>query len=423
MNILLTGATGLIGSALLNHLLALGHQVTALGRRVPADSRPGVRWVAIDMVAMQQAADWRPLLAGQSVVINTVGVLREAGAQTFAALHERAPVALFQACPEAGVTRVIQLSALGAAEDAATGYWRSKARADAVLMTLPLDWTVVRPSLVYADAGASSQLFLKLAALPVLAVPADAGCVQPLHLDDLTALLAQLVSEGSGGRVIDAVGPQALPWGQYLQALRQGLGMAPAFTLTIPAPLTTIGVRLAGALPGSLVQSDSLTMLRRGNQADAAPLRARLGRPLRQPATFALPSSRAATVLAAWSPLLRLALAFVWLFTAWVSVVNQAEGIRLLASAGLPAALHPAALWSGALLDALLGLLTLFRPSRRLWQGQLLLVLAYTLFITLQLGDWWWHPFGPISKNLPILALLGLLAALAPASPQRTRVQ
>jgi len=415
MKILLLGATGLVGEALLQALLAQGHEVDALCRTPRGDTTAGLRWREADMAAMQTEADWLPLLVGADAVVNCVGLFHEVGRQTFATLHTAAPAALFRACTRAGVQRVVQLSALGAAEDASTEYWRSKARADAVLMAQPLDWAVVRPSLVYSDAGTSSRAFLRMAAGPFLPVPSDAGRVQPVHLDDLINLLLVLIERGCGGQVIAAVGPEPLAWADYLQCLRRGLGMAPAAVLPVPCWLMGGVARLAGLLPGSLLGTDSLAMLRQGNTADPVPFATLLARPLRRPAHFARPALKPAAVLAAWSPLLRLTLAFVWLFTALISACNQAESLRLLADAGLPLAWHTAALWAGVGLDTLFGVLTLCWPSRRLWQAQITLILAYSIFISLQIPVWWWHPFGPVSKNLPILAILGLLAALTPA--------
>ncbi|QNM96439.1 SDR family oxidoreductase [Chitinimonas koreensis] len=415
MHILLTGASGLIGRALLERLLADGHAVTALCRRPPAEAHPRLRWQAADLATLTTPADWLPLLAGVEAVVNCVGILREQDGQTFEALHERAPAALFAACTEAGVGRAIQLSALGAAPAAATAYWRSKAAGDAALMAQPLDWAVVQPSLVYADAGPSSTLFRRLAAMPVLAVPADAGAVQPIHLDDLVELLLRLLTATAAGRrVIEAVGPRALAWADYLQALRRGMGLAQAPVLRLPAGTVALAGRVLAHWPASLVGPDSLAMLRAGSRADPAVARERVGRPLRDPADFTRPALRGEALLALWLPLARLALAFVWLFTAWVSWAQRDEGLRLLAAAGLPEAWRMPALLAGIALDTLLGALTLLRPTRRLWQVQIALVLAYSIFIALRLPQWWLHPFGPLSKNLPILAWLGLLAAATP---------
>jgi hypothetical protein len=72
----------------------------------------------------------------------------------------------------------------------------------------------------------------------------------------------------------------------------------------------------------------------------------------------------------------------------------------------------PLALYGAALLDLALGLGILLLQRRRwLWIAQIVLMLGYTAIITWRLPEYWLHPFGPILKNLPLLAALGLLLA------------
>jgi hypothetical protein len=114
------------------------------------------------------------------------------------------------------------------------------------------------------------------------------------------------------------------------------------------------------------------------------------------------------------------ALALLWIWTAVVSVglYPVQDSYALLAEVGLTGGLATLALYGAAGLDLLLGLLTLACPARArraLWMTQLLLIAGYTVLISLFLPAYWLHPYGPISKNLPILAAIGLLWALEPA--------
>lgn len=108
----------------------------------------------------------------------------------------------------------------------------------------------------------------------------------------------------------------------------------------------------------------------------------------------------------------RLSLAAVWLWTAFVSV-QQLHGFSadlLRANAHIPPQAHAPIIWSGAAVDALLGLLMLARPSTWVYRCALLLTLAMTLIGTAVDPSLWLQPLGPLSKNLPILALLWMLA-------------
>ena len=89
------------------------------------------------------------------------------------------------------------------------------------------------------------------------------------------------------------------------------------------------------------------------------------------------------------------------------------DSLELLRGIGAPPALAPVLLSGAAMLDLLLGTLTLLpRRPRHLWSAQIWLVITYTLIITLLLPRLWLEPFGPVAKNLPILALLLLLRRL-----------
>jgi hypothetical protein len=78
-------------------------------------------------------------------------------------------------------------------------------------------------------------------------------------------------------------------------------------------------------------------------------------------------------------------------------------------------------LCGAAVFDVTLGLLTLWSPGRTLWRAQVALMLFYTAVLTLKLPAFWLHPFGPLLKNLPILALLVVLDAFEPRRPADAR--
>lgn len=117
--------------------------------------------------------------------------------------------------------------------------------------------------------------------------------------------------------------------------------------------------------------------------------------------------------------ILRLCLASVWLLTAIVSqfFYPEQESLAMLASVGLHGNFAIFALYGAVLLDACLGIATWYWPSLLLWRLQALLILGYSLLIGIFLPQFLVHPFGPILKNLPILALLWLLARY-PAPPK-----
>lgn len=121
------------------------------------------------------------------------------------------------------------------------------------------------------------------------------------------------------------------------------------------------------------------------------------------------------------TPLLRASLIAVWLGTAAVSLLElNGQSAQLLQAAGLS---EPRLLWAlivgGALADLALGLALWLRPGRITYLAALALMLLMTLTATALLPALWLHPLGPLLKNLPIAALLWVLAqGAATAQPQ-----
>jgi len=180
---------------------------------------------------------------------------------------------------------VIQVSALGADDAAASEFLCSKKAADDCLRELDLDWLVLRPSLVFGRGGGSAAMFAALSALPVTAMPADGGqWVQPLSIDDLTGAVVALLADHAPSRmVIDLVGPRPISFATMLSAYRNWLSLGPARPLHIPLGLMRVGAgingRLGGLLAGPALNCGTLQMLERGNCGDAAALSRLLGRP------------------------------------------------------------------------------------------------------------------------------------------------
>lgn len=426
MKVLLTGASGFIGRRLRRRLLERGHTVVGTSRHPPPQPDDATRWHAIDITRALRPQDWLAALDGVEVVVNAAGSF-DASADGFAAIHRDAPRALFEACVQSGVGRVVQLSALAGDTARDVPFIATKHAADAALLALPLDAVVVRPSLVYGPDGASSRMLLGLASAPLVVLPRlDGGVVQPVHVDDLVAALLALV-EGAAApaRCVALVGAQALPLADYLRALRTGLGLPRTPVLTLPRPLVRIAARIGDLLPGAWLRSDSLRLLEAGSQADASATTALIGRAPRAPPAFIATGQesalRAEAALAWGRPLLRGAIALVWLATAAVSFgLYPADDSRaLLAAVGVPAGLRSLLLYGAAGFDLVLGMLTLVAPGRALWRAQIVLMLFYMAVIAWRLPGFWLHPFGPLTKNLPMLAALLLLDALEPRKARR----
>jgi len=161
-----------------------------------------------------------------------------------------------------------------------------------------------------------------------------------------------------------------------------------------------------------------LAMLERGSCGDPTPMAALTGRSPRPVEAFGAEGMEALGLRSRlrWlEPLMRFSLAVMWIATGIVSLgaYPVADSLAMLARTGLHGPLALAALYGAAALDLAFGVATL-AMRRRLWlyRAQLALILGYTLVITLRLPEYWLHPFGPILKNIPVMALIIVLHEL-----------
>jgi uncharacterized protein YbjT (DUF2867 family) len=273
MHVLLCGADGFIGRHLEKALRREGHQVTAA---VSARSRRAAHAgtdpvMVVDFSNDTQAAAWLPRLHGIDAVVNAVGVLRDAPARPIEAVHTRTPIALFDACADAGVRRVVHIAALGI-DDSPSRYAETKRAAEAHLLALDrdndLDAVSLRPSIVFGRGGASSALFVALARLPILPLPAtllDAR-VQPVSVHDVADAVAALLDRADEVRgVVECGGPVPLTMAEFIASLRWQLGLAPARVVRLSDGVAAATARVGDRLPGVPWCSDTLAMLATDN--------------------------------------------------------------------------------------------------------------------------------------------------------------
>ena len=424
MNILVTGATGFIGRHIVDTLLQAGHTVTAAVRHpsIVQQRWPAVKVIAADFIRDHAVSDWTPRLAGIDVVINAVGIIRETGQQTFEALHTQAPIALFRACEQSGVKRIIQISALGTDETAFSQYHLSKRSADEVLMSSNLDWAIVMPSIVYGSGAKSMAFFKAMAALPLIPIIDDGEQpVQPIHINDLCQAIVQLVLPTAPKALrIEMVGPQAVTIKSLYTQLRQWLGLGKPHFLSLPYRVALIGARLGGFLGNTPMTPEAVDMLRHGNTGDVTPFMNQFGF---TPIAFKeslkqFPAQQADTWHAGLyflKPLLLWGIAFLWIFTGLVSALlfPVEQSYAMLAKAGITGIWAPIMLYGAAATDVLLGIATLL--AYRIHQVgliQIAIIVLYTVIISFSQFEQWLHPFGPVSKNIPLLVATLMMIVL-----------
>jgi uncharacterized protein YbjT (DUF2867 family) len=439
MRVVIVGASGFLGNALAEAFARQGARLLCTARD-PSAARaraawpqPRTRWLRADLAQVPPVSFWMPHLLPGDVVVNAAGVLREHHAGEFDAVHHRAPAMLFEACDGAGVALVIQVSALGATREATSAYHRTKALADARLRRCRVASAIVQPSLVWDEEGASARFFAALAVMPLLALPGGGNQqLQPVHLHDVVAgVLALAQARPAGSRTIAFVGPRPVTLRAYLADLRRQLGCrGRPLLLPMPERLFRFAAGVAGRWRGSFLDKDTAAMLLQGNAAPADDFAGWLARPPLSHERF-VPGRRAGAMRrAAWLvsllPLLRVSVALVWIWTFVVSIglYPRDQSLALLARVGAGGAWAEVLLDGAAVFDLALGIGTLTLSARwrarLLWPLQLALIAFYTFAISWAMPEFWLHPFGPLSKNLPMCAAIALLWAMdAPAAAPR----
>ena len=185
--IAITGATGFVGSAVLDEALAQGHQVRALARR-DQPARRGVVWVRGDL---GDAAALAALVKGADAVIHVAGLTNTPDPAAFDTANVTGTANVIAAMRGAGTGRLVFVSSLSARKPELSAYGASKAQAEALVEASGLDWTTVRPPGVYGPRDVDYLEMFRTAKWGFVPLP-PGGASSIIHAADLAALLVAL---------------------------------------------------------------------------------------------------------------------------------------------------------------------------------------------------------------------------------------
>lgn len=380
--------------------------------------------IVLDLANATSAADWLPHLRGVDAVINCAGVLQSSARDQVHPVHVEGPAALFLACEQAGVRRVIHFSALGVDRERPSEFSQSKAIGDELLMIRDLDWVILRPSVVLGHAAyGASALFRGLAALPILPLMPTTGELQVVQLEDVVETVARLLRPAAPSRLaLELVDPERLSFGDVIDTYRLWLGWRTAPRINLPPQIASL-MYMLGDLAGHMgwrppMRTTAKKEIARGAVGDAGAWR--MATEIRPASLKATLAARPASVQERWfarlyflKPMIFAVLPAFWIGTGIISLtIGFTEGLELMRRT--PAAeLAVSTVIVGALGDIAIGAATALRRTARLGlYAGIGLSLFYFIAGSLLLPALWNDPLGPLLKIWPILVLHLLALAI-----------
>lgn len=279
--VLVTGANGSLGVALVAHLAAIGATARALVRteRAAATLRALPAPPELAIVDWADAEGLARAVADCNSAVHLIGVLKETPTQRYPEAHEGTCRALAQAAKRSGLRRVVYLSIIGAGGTPANTCLASKSRAEAILLEPPLATTVLRlPMVLGTDDPASHALRAQARDGFVPLVRGGASLEQPIDARDVVlAIAAALGRPELAGRVLELAGPESMPRRDLVRRAAVLRGVAPRI-VAIPHALVRAFAALAERLSASPpLTTPMLGVLEHDDQVDPRPACVALG--------------------------------------------------------------------------------------------------------------------------------------------------
>lgn len=268
MKILVTGGTGLVGTSLVNELLAAGHSVRLFSRNARQDSKAFRGDVDAVDGSIASWEDVGHIAEACEAVFHNAGIVGEKGEDaTFEKVNVGGTQNMLAEAERAGVRRFIYISSLGA-DRGASAYHESKRRAEQLVRGFSREWVITRPSVVYGPGDEVVSLLLKMVrTLPVVPVIAGGDQLsQPIWSTDLAQALADcLEREDIVHQTLLLAGTEAVSMNQMLDKLSNLTGRTPA-KIKLPGWLAQQGASVLSAVGVDTPFSpDQVIMLQEGN--------------------------------------------------------------------------------------------------------------------------------------------------------------
>lgn len=253
--IFLTGGTGFIGRHVLRRLQARGRAVRCLV--LPTESLAQGNGADVEVVSgdITQFDGWAAGSSGIDTVIHCAAAMLPNRADHIRRVNVQGTRNVLRFAQQVGARRFIYFSAVSAVYRNMNIYGESKAEAEALVAAAGLDYTILRPTMVYGrDGGLHFQQLVRLVrrapgALPVLG--SGAARLQPVSIDDVAQAVDLVLDEPrSVGKIYGVAGATALTFDEYVDLLSAVLGRRPPLKVHVPLAVCAPIARLLESLIG-----------------------------------------------------------------------------------------------------------------------------------------------------------------------------
>jgi uncharacterized protein YbjT (DUF2867 family) len=272
------GGSGFIGRYVVKRLAERGEVLTVGGRHASAATflrlKGEVGQVGLVNIAIDSEATLPEFLEGKDALINCVGILKEHGRQTFDRVHHLAPAKLARLAREAGVARLIHISAIGADPRSTSAYARSKAAGEQAVKDAFPTATILRPAIVFGPEDDFFNRFARLATISPF-VPLIGGGetrFQPVYVGDVAdAVIRALDDPAASGRTYELGGPKIYTFRALMELMLAEIKRKRWF-IDLPFGIASLQARLLSILPNPPLTVDQVEMLKRDNVVSSGAL-------------------------------------------------------------------------------------------------------------------------------------------------------
>src|SRR3990167_819537 len=425
MNILITGGNGFIAREIIIALESMGHHLTVCVRQLSTRvlDNHHTRYIETNFLRDTDKSVWMERLNHIDVVINCVGVFQTLREKDMWGIHTHAPCALFDASVEKGVKKIIHISALGV-DKSDVAYAQSKLATEKHLQNLSIDSTILRPSFVYGHGSyGGSSLFRGLCGLPFFIFLPGGGkkLLQPLHVHDLVKIIQHSLNL-SGKHLLSAGGSEKLSLKDILIKLRAWLGFKKAINFSVPLIFIKITAKFGDFFRNAPLSSTGVKLMAMDNVLTNQEFENLTKTVSFTPRSFTQGlNNMVSAVQDRWHarlfflrPLLRLSIAYLWIFSGIISLVAaNIFSYPMLERMNINSPLKIILLFGASGLDILLGFAVLFNYRLKIIGSiQVALMIIFTIITSFYLQIYWLFPFAPIAKNIPLIFATLVMMAL-----------